>query len=104
VRSEADDDFDGKTDVWSTYRHALIAVSFADTDFDGVPDVTNEFQYGVLTRVTWRIQGTNLPGKVEFYTHGVKRQENVDADGDGIYETTNCFDAFENLNSSAGNK
>ena len=53
LTGEYDNNFDGKPDVWATYKDRFNFVEKYDTDFDGKPDATNFYVNGLRQKVDW---------------------------------------------------
>lgn len=67
----------------------------ADSDWNGIPDVTHEYEHGVLVKSSSHPNGGKIV-RIEFFEHGVLNREQIDSDGDGVFETEKHFDAFGN--------
>jgi len=96
-RFEAVDNFDGVIDVRGTCQNGDVATSFADTDFNGIPDVTFAYSNGVLAAATWQPNGSTNVLRLETFRHGVKAEELLDTDGNGMFDRRLLFDPFGNI-------
>ena len=97
TREEADDNFDGRTDVWYTCdaRGLYSSVRF-DTDFNGVADVVSTFKNGIVTQTDWQPNGTNVITLRQLFEHGVLKEELRDEDWDGKFDVSIKYDPFAN--------
>jgi len=99
VRSEQDNNFDGLVDGWVTYHFNQPVFSKHDVDGNGVPDLV------VLYKDTLPSVLLCLPnaGKnhclVQFFEHGIVREEYSDSNGNGLLDTKRSFDVFGRLDS-----
>jgi len=81
---EADRNYDGKSDVWTTYEKGQIAKIAFDTQFKGIVDETHYYKDGKLKRIE---RDRNGDGKVdvwEFYlADGSLERMGIDTDFNG---------------------
>lgn len=92
---EADENFDGRRDAWLSYSEkGIVSSSKMDTDYDGVPDVATVYEHGLPKRADWRPDNTSITVLRQLFRHGVLVEELRDQDGDGHFEVSIGFDAF----------
>jgi hypothetical protein len=95
VRCEWDDDFDGRVDGWLTYSsHSFPSRTESDTDNNGNPDVIYRFTNGILAQADWKPNGTNVVLLRQLFRHGVLKEQLRDSDGDGAFDVSVAFNAF----------
>lgn len=82
-REEADTNYDGKVDSWSTYANGRLASQQLDTDGDSKPNEWKFYTNGKLSRIQ---RDTNHDGNAdiwEIYLLGKLERVGVDVDYDG---------------------
>jgi hypothetical protein len=94
--SKEDNNFDGVADLTWNYSNGLPVSSSMDTDFNGRPDVTTLFLYDLPKQTDWQPNSTNIVTRREFFRNGVLFEEWLDTNMDGLFDSTNQFDAFQN--------
>lgn len=83
TREEADRDYNGKIDIWSSFVEGRLVEENEDNNGDGKPDVWKFYNNGQLYRVK---RDRNNDGKAdvwEIYTNGRLERMGVDANSDG---------------------
>jgi hypothetical protein len=91
-----DDDFDGYFETRLEYnRKGLVTRGEIDRNHDGKPDLVEHYS---LERLLWQDfldKDTGRVVKRVFFKLGAKVREEIDQDGDGIFERTIHFNEFE---------
>ncbi len=95
TREEMDSNFDGRPDVWFTVgpRGAYTSSRF-DSDFDGRVDAFTSFVHGQASQADWRPGETNVTILRQVFEKGVLREELRDTDGNGLFDVSVRYDAF----------
>lgn len=95
TREELDCNFDGRPDVWFTAgpRGDYINSRF-DSDFDGRADAFTSFVHGQASQTDWRPGETNVTILRQVFEKGVLREELRDTDGNGLFDVSVRYDAF----------
>lgn len=92
-----DNNFDGYFETLSTYnQHGDVIRTEIDRNRDGKPDVIEYNTLGKLDSVELIDPGTGKVKKRMFYKLDVKVREEIDQDGDGVFEKVIKFDEYEN--------
>jgi hypothetical protein len=81
-------------DAWMEWKRGSLFFAKLDTDFNGTPDVFQVFKNGVVILATWRPNGSKKVVRMELYRHGVKIQEFIDQDGNGLPDTRRVSDGL----------
>jgi hypothetical protein len=92
-----DNNFDGFFETLAIYnRDGDVVRMEIDRNRDGKPDVIEYNTLGKLDSVEIIEPGTGKVRKRMFYKLDIKVQEEVDQDGDGVFEKVIKFDEYEN--------
>jgi len=92
-----DNNFDGFFETLSIYnQHGDVIRTEIDRNRDGKPDVIEYNTLGKLDSVELIDPGTGKVRKRMFYKLDVKVREEIDQDGDGLFEKVIKFDEYEN--------
>jgi hypothetical protein len=94
VAASEDNNFDGKEDVWFFYRQGMPESGKSDTDFNGRADWVMIYENGLPARSDCIPNGEGPTIRREIYQHGVLREEWLDDDRDGTFDTKYTYDAF----------
>lgn len=92
-----DDDFNGTFETIINYKQGSAILSRSDTNGDGFKNYEVKYQYGVVYRVRFLDKHTSQPIKIQYFNLGGLYKDEVDTDRDGILDTVNEYDAFENI-------
>jgi hypothetical protein len=91
-----DDDFDGYFETRYEYnRKGFVIRGEIDRNHDGKPDLIEDYTLNKLSSQEFLDKETGRVVKRSFYKLGAKVREEIDRDGDGIFEQTIHFDEFE---------
>jgi hypothetical protein len=82
-KENADTNFDGKVDVWSTFVTGRMSEEDVDTNFDGAPDVWKYYVEGKLSRIKRDRNFDGKPDVWEIYTNGHLERMGIDDTFDG---------------------
>jgi hypothetical protein len=92
-----DNNFDGFFETSSIYnRNGDVIRTEIDRNRDGKPDVIEYNTLGKLDSVEFIDPATGKVRKRMFYKLDVKIREEIDQDGDGVFEKVIKFDEYEN--------
>ena len=94
VRAEADDDFNGKVDGWTTYQRGTTYVTEQDLDGNGITDLVHHGRYGMVIESAGRPKGSLTNAWVMHYKLGSAWKEYRDRDGDGLLDHLTIYDVF----------
>ena len=94
VSGYSDDDFNGTKETYSVYVKGVIDESYVDLDDDHKRDYVEYYKYGVLDKVEWEYN-SNKVFRVWHYLLGIKRSEDLDTDGDGVFDVEAKYDKYE---------
>ncbi len=83
LHEEADTNYDGRIDVWTTFGGGRIGREELDTNFDGRPDLWKYYVAGRLSRIQRDTNRDGKPDQWEFYTNGKLERVGIDSDFDG---------------------
>jgi hypothetical protein len=86
--AEADDDFNGSFESRLTFRRGSLDTVDIDSDGDGFPDLHAAYANGVVQSTTFIDRATGLPLRVEHHWLTKLTHAEVDADRDGVLDTT----------------
>jgi hypothetical protein len=94
LRSEVDEDEDGRVDRWEYLddRHAVTAVG-TSSRASGVEDVWTFAEAGGETRVDRALDGERHPTRREFYRSGVLARAEEDTNRDGRIDKWETFES-----------
>ena len=91
-----DDDFDGHFETRYEYnRKGLVMRGEIDRNHDGKPDLIEDYTLGKLSSQDLLDKETGRVVKRSFYKLGAKVREEIDQDGDGVFERAIHLDEFE---------
>lgn len=93
-RGEADDNFDGRPDVWTAYRNGLVESWKRDVDFDGVPDLFGVCEHGQAVQSESRPGDSKIVVRRYFFKNDAVREELVDENRDGKFDYRIQWDPF----------
>jgi hypothetical protein len=96
VRSEWDNNFDGKPDEFVTYSNGAPTTFEKDTDFNGVPDEFGIYKYGILQQVDFRPNGAKYSMQRWIYKNGVLTEILRGGDSNGNFKEVVRYDPFFN--------
>lgn len=95
VRDEMDCNFDGRPDLWfAVGPRGTYTSSRFDSDFDGRVDAFTSFVHGQASQVDWRPNETNVTILRQVFEKGVLREELRDTNGNGRFDVSIRYDAF----------
>lgn len=94
ISDEQDTDFDGEADSFFSYRNGVVISSTQDRDFNGAPDAFTTYANGIIAQTDYRPNNSPIVTRRLIYERGVLRQELVDDDVDGTFDTKIEYDAF----------
>lgn len=95
-KASYDDDFDGYFETHYEYsRRGFLIRGEIDRDHDGKPDLVEDYTLDKLSSQEFLHKKTGRVVKRSFFKLGAKVREEIDQDGDGIFERTIHFDEFE---------
>lgn len=100
VRSLFDNNYDGEWDAWYFYEWRVIVSSRHDVDFNGKTDLWVTYKSGTSETAVYRPNGNAAFGRKQQYRSGIFQAEDVDTTGDGKYDTRIKYGPFENVISS----
>lgn len=83
LHEEADQDFDGKVDVWINFVDGRLAEEDLDTNKDGKPDVWKFYVNGQLQRIRRDRNFDGKPDVWEIYAKGRLERVGFDENSDG---------------------
>ena len=83
VREDADTNFDGKIDSWTTFVGGRLSEEDLDTDRNGRPDQWKYYSNGQLSRWKRDRNGDGKPDVWEIYSNGHLERVGYDDDFDG---------------------
>ena len=83
TKENADTNYDGKLDVWSTFSTGRLVEEDVDTNFDGAVDVWKTYKDGKLNRIKRDRNFDGKPDIWEIYTDGKLERMGVDTTFDG---------------------
>ncbi|MBI5531919.1 MAG: hypothetical protein HY898_04335 [Deltaproteobacteria bacterium] len=83
LHEEADTNYDGRVDSWSTYANGRLASQFQDMKGNGKPDVWKYYTNGKLSRIQRDMNHDGNPDVWEIYVLGHLERVGVDVDFDG---------------------
>lgn len=93
---EADENFDGKTDIVYYLESFAYISSKEDVDYNGVYDIFHTYEHSVLKRTEIRPNNQDTPILTRVY-HTDHYIELIDSDNDGAFDLERKFDRFERL-------
>ena len=82
-KENADTNYDGKLDIWSTFVSGRLSEEDVDTNFDGAPDVWKYYVDGRLARIKRDRNFDGKPDVWEIYTSGRLERMGIDDSFDG---------------------
>ncbi len=82
-KENADTNYDGKLDRWSTYVNGRMSEEDVDTNFDGAPDVWKVYVDGKLSRIKRDRNFDGKPDVWEIYANGHLERMGIDDNFDG---------------------
>ncbi len=83
TKEDADTDYDGRLDIWTTFVNGRIAEEDEDTNRDGVPDVWKFYVDGKLSRIRRDRNFDGKPDVWEIYNNGQLERMGIDDNYDG---------------------
>jgi hypothetical protein len=83
LKENADTNYDGKLDIWSTFVNGRLSEEDIDTNFDGAPDVWKYYVDGRLARIKRDRNFDGKPDVWEIYTNGRLERMGIDDTYDG---------------------
>lgn len=98
-RDEADTDLDGRFETKTFYREGIARNAEVDTDGDGRPNQIFIYAEGGLIPSEARLLDpqTGKPRRINYFTGTHYTSAEIDTDGDGVLDTRQTFDEFENM-------
>ena len=83
LKENADTNYDGKLDVWTTFVNGRMSEEDVDTNFDGAPDVWKIYVDGKLSRIKRDRNFDGKPDVWEIYSNGHLERMGLDDTYDG---------------------
>jgi hypothetical protein len=83
LHEQADTDFDGRMDTWTTFAGGRVSEVQVDRNRDGQPDEKRVYVAGEKIRAELDDNHDGKPDVWEVYEHGILQRRGVDLDGDG---------------------
>ena len=96
IRSEYDNSFDGKPDVFYTYSNKELVSMERDTDFNGTSDEFCTYKNDILLQVDMKPNGAKYTTVREIFKNGVLTEEWSGGDSDGNFKAVVGYDPFFN--------
>jgi hypothetical protein len=96
MRSEYDNNFDGKPDVFYTYSNRVLLSVERDTDFNGTPDEFCTYKDDLLQEIDMKPNGVKYVTVREIYKDGVLTELWRDGDSNGHFKEVVRYDPFLN--------
>lgn len=102
MRSELDNNFDGKPDEFWTVQEDGTDLLQKDTDFNGIPDVFGTYKHEIIQQEEIRPNGSKFATEREFFQHGVLTEIWRGGDSNGNFREVVRYDPFFNPISTNG--
>jgi hypothetical protein len=83
LKEDADSNYDGKLDIWSSFVAGRMSEEDVDTNADGAPDVWKVYVEGRLQRVKRDRNHDGKPDVWEIYNNGQLERMGIDDNFDG---------------------
>jgi hypothetical protein len=83
LHEQADSDFDGRIDTWTTFAGGRVSEVQVDRDRDGQPDEKRVYVHGEKIRAELDENHDGKPDVWEIYDQGILQRRGVDVDADG---------------------
>jgi hypothetical protein len=83
LHEQADSDFDGKIDTWTTFAGGRVSEVQVDRNRDGQPDEKRVYVRGEKLRAELDDNYDGKPDVWEIYEQGILQRRGVDVDADG---------------------
>jgi hypothetical protein len=96
MRSEFDNNFDGKPDVFYTYSNNELVSVERDEDFNGIPDAFCTYKYDLLQQVDIKPNGSKYTTVREIFQNGVLVEILRGGDSNGNFKEDVRYDPFFN--------
>jgi hypothetical protein len=96
IRSEYDNNFDGKPDVFYTYSNNELVSVERDEDFNGIPDAFCTYKYDLLQQVDIKPNGSKYTTVREVFQNGVLVEILRGGDSSGNFKEDVRYDPFFN--------
>jgi hypothetical protein len=96
IRSEFDNNFDGKPDEFCTYSNGELVSVEQDTDFNGIPDEFYTYKNGVLRQMDVKPNGSTITATREIFQNGVLTEIWRGGDSNGNFKEVVGYDPFFN--------
>jgi len=81
VKSEADNDFDGRFDEWTTFYYGLPSTVETDADGDGRIDTFASYTNGIISYSVIRMTRGKEDFFTEYFNHGIRSKVVIKKDG-----------------------
>ena len=91
----SDNNFDGIVDTWFNFKNGLLAQIEIDTNSDNKPEIIEYYTNEVLSEKVWIHESSRKIWKRALYDSGVMREEYIDRDYDGTFDTKIIYDSSE---------
>ena len=102
VRTEEDNNFDGKPDMIWIYSNGELASSQEDTDYNGIPDAFCTYSNHVIQQLDMKPNGAKYSTLREIFKNGVVTEIWRGGDSNGNFEEVVRYDPFFNPISTNG--
>lgn len=96
IRSEYDNNFDGKPDVFYAYSNRALVSVERDTDFNGIPDEFCTYKNDLLQQVDMKPNGSEFSTVREIFQNGVLTEIERGGDKNGNFKEIVHYDPFFN--------
>ena len=96
MRSEYDNNFDGKPDVFYTYSNRALVSVERDTDFNGTPDEFCTYKNDLLQQMDMKPNGVKYATVREVFQNGVPTEIWRGGDSNGNFKEVTRYDPFFN--------
>ena len=94
IRTEADNNFDGKPDEFLSFTDGALVSAKRDTDFNGTPDELSIYSNSIIQQVDMKPDGSSYTKLRDFFKNGVLTEEWRGGDSNGNFKTVVRYDPF----------
>ena len=102
IKAEADDNFDGKPDLFWMYSNGELVASKEDTDYNGTPDAFCTFSNHIIQQLDMKPNGAKFTTMREIFKNGVVTEIWRGGDSNGNFKEVVRYDPFFNPISTNG--